>query len=193
MPSAGEGAAQQTGTSAKSHFVLGRAAGAQRRQLRRHGIYSRDDLLIGYRFQMPDSLSKSERSERMSRVRDRDTKPELQVRSLVHRMGFRFRLHDRRLPGAPDLVFAARRKVIFVHGCFWHRHPDPDCNLARMPKSRLDFWGPKLEGNRQRDFRNQSQLDAIGCKHLVVWECELRHREQLENKLFAFLTEGDAK
>jgi len=139
---------------------------------------------------MPDSLTKAERSERMSRVRDRDTKPEMLVRRMVHRMGFRYRLHDRRLPGSPDLVFKSRRKAIFVHGCFWHRHPDPSCKLARMPKSRLDFWKPKLEGNRQRDLRFQSELDAIGWKYLVVWECELGHSEQLENKLLAFLTGG---
>ena len=142
---------------------------------------------------MADTLTKKERSERMSRVRGRDTKPEMIVRRLVHRLGFRYRLHDRRLPGAPDLVFKARRKAIFIHGCFWHRHSDPACKLARMPKSKLDFWRPKLESNRQRDLRNQSELDAIGWKYLIVWECELGHREQLENKLLAFLTEGDSE
>ena len=142
---------------------------------------------------MADSLSKAERSERMSRVRHRDTKPEMLVRRIVHRLGFRYRLHDRRLPGTPDLVFKSRRMAIFVHGCFWHRHPDPSCKLARMPKSQLDFWRPKLEGNRERDLRLQSELDAIGWKYLVVWECELGHREQLENKLLAFLTEGDSR
>jgi DNA mismatch endonuclease, patch repair protein len=138
-----------------------------------------------------DSLSKAQRSERMSRVRGRDTKPEMIVRRLVHRLGYRYRLHDRRLPGAPDLVFKSRRKAIFIHGCFWHRHSDPSCKLARMPKSKLDFWGPKLEGNRERDLRNESQLEAIGWDYLIVWECELGHREQLENKLLAFLREGD--
>jgi DNA mismatch endonuclease (patch repair protein) len=140
-----------------------------------------------------DSLTKSERSERMSRVRNRDTMPELAVRKLVHRLGFRYRLHDRSLPGSPDLTFKGQRKAIFVHGCFWHRHPDPDCKLARMPKSNLDFWRPKLEGNRQRDLRHQSELDAIGWRYLIVWECELRHREQLENRLIAFLAEGNSK
>lgn len=141
---------------------------------------------------MPDSLSKAERSERMSRVRGRDTKPEVLVRRLVHRMGFRYRLHDRRLPGAPDLVFKSRRKAIFIHGCFWHRHSDPTCKLARMPKSKLDFWQAKLEGNRARDQRNQSNLDEMGWQYLIVWECELRHRERLENKLLAFLSEGES-
>jgi DNA mismatch endonuclease (patch repair protein) len=139
-----------------------------------------------------DPLNKTERSERMSLVRGRDTKPELLVRRIVHGLGFRYRLHDRRLPGSPDLVFRGRRKAIFVHGCFWHRHPDPECKLARMPKSQLDFWKPKLEGNRRRDLRHQSELDAIGWKYLIVWECELRHREQLKNRLLAFLAEGDS-
>jgi DNA mismatch endonuclease (patch repair protein) len=140
---------------------------------------------------MADPLSKAERSERMSRVRSRDTKPEMVVRRLLHRMGFRYRLHDRRLPGAPDLVFGPRRKAIFIHGCFWHRHSDPSCKLARLPKSRLDFWRPKLDANRARDIRIQSELDQMGWQYLVVWECELRHREQLENKLLAFLAKGE--
>jgi DNA mismatch endonuclease (patch repair protein) len=139
-----------------------------------------------------DSLSSTERSQRMSLVRHKDTKPEMHVRRMVHGMGFRYRLHDKRLPGSPDLVFASRRKAIFVHGCFWHRHPDPSCKLARMPKSKLDFWGPKLEGNRQRDLRHQSEMEAIGWKYLIVWECELGHREQLVNRLLAFLTEEGA-
>lgn len=146
---------------------------------------------MSYRGDVADSLSKAERSERMSRVRGRDTKPEMVIRRLVHRMGFRYRLHDRRLPGAPDLVFKSRRKAIFIHGCFWHRHSDPSCKLARMPKSKLDFWKAKLEGNRQRDLRNQSDLDALGWRYLIVWECELGHKEQLENKLLAFLSEGE--
>lgn len=139
---------------------------------------------------MIDTLTKAERSERMSRVRAKDTKPEMTVRRLVHGMGYRYRLHDRRLPGSPDLVFRSRRKVIFVHGCFWHRHPDPSCKLARMPKSRQDFWGPKLEGNRERDERNRVALDREGWRQMVVWECECRHEEQLRNKLQDFL-EGD--
>jgi DNA mismatch endonuclease (patch repair protein) len=136
-----------------------------------------------------DTLTPPERSARMAAVRSRDSKPELLVRRLAHAMGFRFRLHDRRLPGAPDLVFPRLRRAIFVHGCFWHRHPDSDCKLARMPKSRLDFWGPKLQGNRERDLRQQAELKALGWDFLVVWECEVRHREQLKNTLFAFLNE----
>jgi DNA mismatch endonuclease (patch repair protein) len=99
----------------------------------------------------------------------------------------------RRIPGSPDIVFASRKKAIFVHGCFWHRHPDAGCALARMPKSRLDFWRPKLEGNRTRDARHQSELDALGWRYLIVWECELRNKEQFRNRLLAFLAEGDGE
>ena len=129
----------------------------------------------------------------MSRIRHRDTKPEMMVRRLLHAMGFRYRLHDKRLPGSPDIVFASRKKAILVHGCFWHRHPDAGCALARMPKSRLDFWRPKLEGNRTRDVRHQSELDALGWRYLIVWECELRDKEQFRNILLAFLAEGDGE
>lgn len=142
---------------------------------------------------MVDTLTAAARSERMSRVRGKDTKPEMIVRRLVHGMGYRYRLHDSRLPGSPDLVFRSRRKVIFVHGCFWHRHPAPSCKLARMPKSRQDFWGPKLEGNRERDERNRVALDREGWRQMVVWECECRHEEQLRNELQDFLEDGNAE
>lgn len=136
-------------------------------------------------------MSPGERSERMSRIRGKHSRPEMAVRKLIHAMGFRYRLHDRSLPGSPDLVFRSRRKAVFVHGCFWHRHPDPDCKLARMPKSRLEFWKPKLEGNRERDLRRQSELEDLGWRFWVVWECQLRDEEQLKNELRAFLTGGD--
>jgi len=123
----------------------------------------------------------------MACIRAKHSKPEHIVRSLLHRLGYRFRLHRRDLPGSPDLVFSGRRKIIFVHGCFWHRHPDPACKLARLPKSRLDFWLPKLEANRERDVRNESALAEAGWRSMVVWECELRDREQLQNRLQAFL------
>ncbi|WP_367398601.1 very short patch repair endonuclease [Sphingobium sp. OAS761] len=134
-----------------------------------------------------DTLSPEQRTERMRLVRGKDTGPERTVRRLVHRLGFRYRLHDRSLPGSPDLVFRSRRKVIFVHGCFWHRHPDPACKLARLPKSRLDFWLPKLTANRERDDRVLEALREQGWQSLVVWECESRHIEQLVNKVRAFL------
>jgi DNA mismatch endonuclease (patch repair protein) len=134
-----------------------------------------------------DTLSPSDRSERMGRVRGRDTKPEMRVRRLVHGMGYRYRLHRKDLPGRPDLVFGPRKKVIFVHGCFWHRHADPGCKLARLPKSRLEFWVPKLEANRERDIRAVGELRARGWDVLIVWECESARNEQLRNKLRAFL------
>ncbi|RYE68429.1 MAG: DNA mismatch endonuclease Vsr [Rhizobiaceae bacterium] len=134
-----------------------------------------------------DSLDPHARSERMSRVRSRNTGPELVVRRLIHGIGYRFRLHRRDLPGTPDLVFPGRRNVIFVHGCFWHRHPDPDCKLARMPKSRQEFWGPKLEGNRARDLRNEAALIEAGWGVMTVWECELRDQPSLENRIRTFL------
>lgn len=134
-----------------------------------------------------DTLSPAARSQRMARVRGRDTGPELVVRRNLYKMGYRYRLHEKSLPGRPDIVFGKRRKVIFVHGCFWHRHDDPRCKLARLPKSRLDFWEPKLTSNATRDGRNQGELRALGWDVLVVWECEVRHSEQLENKLRQFL------
>src|ERR1700733_2301956 len=97
---------------------------------------------------MADTLTRDERSERMALIRAKNTGPEITVRKLVHGLGYRYRLHGRLIPGRPDLVFAGRKKVIFVHGCFWHRHSDSACKLARMPKSRLEFWVPKLEKNR---------------------------------------------
>ena len=106
-----------------------------------------------------DTLSRKERSQRMSLIRNRDTKPELLVRRLIHGCGFRYRLHRADLPGKPDLVFPSRKKVIFVHGCFWHRHPA--CGLARLPKSRLSFWVPKLKGNRRRDLKNIRTLERV--------------------------------
>lgn len=126
----------------------------------------------------------------MGRVRGRDTKPELVVRRLIHGMGYRYRLHAKDLPGRPDIVFRRRRRVIFVHGCFWHRHPDPACKLARLPKTRLDFWLPKLERNRQRDLTDVERLEKMGWQVLLVWECELGDREQLRNMLRRFI-EGD--
>lgn len=139
---------------------------------------------------MHDTLTPAERSARMRRIRGRDTKPELIVRQLLWGMGYRYRLQARDLPGRPDIVFRGRRLAIMVHGCFWHRHPDPACPLARLPKSRLDFWLPKLERNRERDLANLAKLDALGWRVLLVWECELRDRERLGNTLRRFM-EGD--
>lgn len=136
---------------------------------------------------MPDTLSAERRSDNMARIRDRDTKPEMLVRRLVHRMGYRFRLQRRDLPGKPDLTFPSRRKVIFVHGCFWHLHPDEGCKLARMPRSRPEYWRPKLEGNRKRDDANLARLAELGWVVLVVWECQLRDVRLVEARIKGFL------
>ncbi len=121
-----------------------------------------------------DPLSPAARSERMSRVRAVDTGPEWTVRRLLHRLGFRYAIHVADLPGRPDIVFRSRRKAVFVHGCFWHRHAAKSCKLARLPKSRLDFWLPKLERNHERDREALAALRELGWSALVVWECELR-------------------
>jgi DNA mismatch endonuclease, patch repair protein len=136
---------------------------------------------------MVDTLTPDQRSERMRRVRSRDTGLEWIVRRITHGMGYRYRLHSSALPGRPDLVFSKRRKVIFVHGCFWHRHDAPTCKLARLPKSRLDFWKSKLEANRQRDMENEGRLTEMGWRVLVVWECEAPDERALRQKIRHFL------
>jgi DNA mismatch endonuclease (patch repair protein) len=132
-----------------------------------------------------DTLTKAERSERMARIKSKDTQPELRVRRLVHGLGYRYRVHRRDLPGSPDLVFSSRRKVVFVHGCFWHGHPD--CKVANKPKSRTDFWLAKFEGNRVRDAKNQSALRVAGWRVFTVWECETKDTARLASKLLRFL------
>jgi DNA mismatch endonuclease (patch repair protein) len=131
-----------------------------------------------------DNLSQAERSEIMGRVPSKNSRPELFVRRLVFSMGYRYRLHDRRLPGCPDLVFAGRGKIIFVQGCFWHRHHN--CALARMPKSRIDFWEPKLEANKRRDRKNRRALVHEGWKVLTIWECEVGDWARLSARIRRF-------
>lgn len=132
-----------------------------------------------------DALSPEQRSEQMGRVRSRNTRPEMCVRRLVHRLGYRYRLHRRDLPGSPDLVFPSRRCVIFVHGCFWHRHPG--CRNTRTPKSRVEFWTRKFADNVLRDQRNEAELQALGWRHLVVWECETVNDGDITQRIMAFL------
>jgi DNA mismatch endonuclease (patch repair protein) len=122
----------------------------------------------------------------MSLVRNKDTKPEIFVRSLVHSLGFRYRLHSSSVVGRPDIVLRRLQKVIFVHGCFWHRH-GKGCVLTRWPKSRLDFWKPKLESNRKRDRGNEKKLRDSGWDVLVIWECELHDTKRLRRRLARFL------
>lgn len=132
-----------------------------------------------------DPLTRHQRSERMTRIRARDTQPELALRKLVYALGYRYRLHDRRLPGRPDMVFSSRRCVIFMHGCFWHQH---DCGTYKQPASRVLFWSQKLSGNVLRDGEVRKRLTREGWRSLVVWECELRSNpEKLTWKVIRFL------
>jgi DNA mismatch endonuclease (patch repair protein) len=132
-----------------------------------------------------DKLSKKRRSEIMGRIRGKDTVPELKVRSLIHKLGYRFRLHSKTLPGRPDLVFPGRRKVIFVHGCFWHAHSG--CPKGKPPKSNLDFWLNKLEANKQRDAKAVENLESEGWQVLTVWQCQLKSIEPLITEIVTFL------
>lgn len=124
---------------------------------------------------MADIMSPEQRSERMSRIRSRDTRPELALRRLLHAAGFRYRLH-RKMPGRPDLVLPKYRAIIFIHGCFWHRHAD--CRVASTPKSNVDFWTSKFARNVARDAMVESTLRRSGWRVLVVWECDLNTREK---------------
>jgi DNA mismatch endonuclease (patch repair protein) len=134
-----------------------------------------------------DKLSPERRSKNMSAIRSKGMKPEMVVRKLVFSLGYRYRLHRKDLPGKPDLVFGPQKKVIFVHGCFWHQHPDPGCKDGRMPKSRLEYWGAKLKRNRERDKASLDALIKQGWDCLVIWECETKDLSQLENRLVQFL------
>jgi DNA mismatch endonuclease, patch repair protein len=132
-----------------------------------------------------DKLTKAERSSLMSRVRGKDSKPEMVVRRIVHRMGFRYRLHAADLPGKPDLVFAARKKIVFVHGCFWHGH---NCRAGRnKPATHTAYWNTKLERNVSRDRATTAKLRRLGWRVLSVWECQLREQERLTYLLRSFL------
>tara|TARA_B100000678_G_scaffold283945_1_gene284789 strand:+ start:455 stop:874 length:420 start_codon:yes stop_codon:yes gene_type:complete len=123
---------------------------------------------------MADSLTPERRSWNMSRIRSRDTRPERALRSMLHRAGFRFRLHDRSLPGTPDIVMKKHRAAILVHGCYWHRHEG--CRNATTPSTRTDFWLKKFGATVERDKRNLEALTGLGWKSIVVWECDLKRR-----------------
>jgi len=133
---------------------------------------------------MADNHSKEQRTKNMQAVRVKNTAPELRVRSLVHRLGYRFRLHRKDLPGTPDLVFPARKSVMFVHGCFWHGH---SCARGNAPSSNVGFWLPKIAGNRKRDSRSVRRLRKAGWRVLTVWECETKDPDRLIQRLSHFL------
>jgi len=134
---------------------------------------------------MADTFTPEERSRIMSKVRSKDTKPEKVVRSLLHKSGFRFRLHRDDLPGRPDIVLPKHQKVIFVHGCFWHGHEG--CKRSSRPESNVEYWDKKLDRNIERDRRNRRDLRRLGWKVLVVWECETKRYRHLVRKIKRFL------
>jgi len=134
-----------------------------------------------------DRLTPYRRSENMRRIKSKGMKPELAVRGLAHRLGYRYRLHRKDLPGKPDLVFDPARKAIFMHGCFWHGHDDPACRDGRAPRSNEGYWLPKLTRNKERDAASVAALKAAGWHVLVVWECETRDAEGLRARLESFL------
>ncbi|WP_243848544.1 very short patch repair endonuclease [Sphingomonas insulae] len=133
-----------------------------------------------------DKVDAETRSRTMKSVGRKDTAPEMAVRRLLHSLGYRYRLHDKRLPGSPDIVFTGRKKVIFIHGCFWHAH---NCRVSLAPKSKTDFWNAKLDRNKARDARNVEALTMCGWDVLTIWECETtkKQRDSLPGKLRTFL------
>jgi len=134
-------------------------------------------LVLGF---MTDRVSSAQRSRNMAAVRVAGTAPERAVRSLLHRLGLRFRLHQKLLPGTPDIVLKRHSTVVFVHGCFWHGH---DCPRGKLPATRREFWLPKLRRNKERDLQNEKRLRALGWRVLTVWECELRNPARVRRRL----------
>jgi len=132
-----------------------------------------------------DVFSSEKRSQIMSRVRGYDTVPELPVRSLVHKLRYRFRLYGEDLPGKPDIVLSRHKKAIFIHGCFWHGHKG--CKRAKRPATNMAFWRKKLNANIERDRRTQAELKRMGWKYLVVWQCEIANEQLLKKKLVRYL------
>jgi DNA mismatch endonuclease, patch repair protein len=133
---------------------------------------------------MTDTRTPAQRRRIMQSVSTKNTGPEWEIRRLLFSMRYRYRLHDSRLPGTPDIVFSGRKRVIFVHGCFWHGH---GCSKGQPPKSRPEFWGPKLFRNRERDAIQAQQIEALGWSVLTLWQCELKDREALKAKIVLFL------
>ena len=137
-----------------------------------------------------DTRTPEQRRRIMQAVKSKNTKPEWIVRSLLHGMGYRYRLHRKDLPGRPDIALISRRKAIFVHGCFWHGH---DCSKGRLPKSRLDYWKPKLERNKERDREKTAMLQSLGWAVLVIWQCETVDLEALASRLLEFVSIAESR
>jgi DNA mismatch endonuclease (patch repair protein) len=142
-------------------------------------------LLVRSRI-IADKVTPETRSRIMSRIRSKDMVPEMIVRRLIYEKGYRYRLHQNNLPGKPDLVFWGRKKIILIHGCFWHQHPG--CKDGHLPKSNLGYWAPKLERNVQRDKKVVADLTALGWEVLIIWECEIDDRDNLSVTLDQFLS-----
>ncbi len=132
-----------------------------------------------------DVFSKRTRSRIMSHISGKNTKPEILVRSLLHRMGYRFRIHKKDLPGRPDICLPKHKKVIFVHGCFWHGHEN--CSRSKRPTTNVEFWNKKIDGNIERDKENIKKLRRLGWQTLMIWTCEIKNQEELKNKLISFI------
>lgn len=133
-----------------------------------------------------DKLTREQRQKCMSKIGSRDTKPELELRKMVYKLGFRYRLYCSNLPGRPDLVFTKRKKVIFMHGCFWHRHT---CNLGKpKPKTNEEFWIKKFSSNIRRDAENLKKLQGLGWETLIIWQCELNDKRLIVQKISEFLS-----
>lgn len=133
---------------------------------------------------MADRFTPEERSRIMAKVKGRDTKPEILVRRILHRLGYRFRLYRKDLPGKPDIVLPRHRKIIFVHGCFWHGH---DCKRGARPETNADFWNAKITGNKERDARNREELKRLGWDVLTLWVCEMKDPDELAERLGRFI------
>jgi DNA mismatch endonuclease (patch repair protein) len=136
---------------------------------------------------MTDKVSSKKRSWMMGRIKSKNTAPELQLRKFIFSMGFRYRVHYKKLPGSPDIVFLGRKKVIFVHGCFWHGHPN--CKASKLPETHIEFWKNKISSNQERDINNVKKLENMGWKVLIVWQCELKEISNMTDKIRAFLAE----
>jgi DNA mismatch endonuclease, patch repair protein len=132
-----------------------------------------------------DHVDSAKRSLNMAAVRSKNTKPEMVVRKIVYGLGYRYRLHWKKLPGKPDLVFPGKHKAIFVHGCFWHGH---ECSRARLPSTNIEFWEQKIGNNKERDSRVRNQLESEGWNVLTIWQCELKNDSELKQTIVRFLT-----